>query len=1220
MARLFGTALAGLAAALLPLCLKTAAQTPDAAASLVIDGDLGDAFWAAVPRQNLQPEVAGVPAELGGTFSLGLRAGWLCFAARMPEPGGKVLARAFGPNAVWQKDADGAPPVEDRLEYRLRYRSAGGAEHVLTIAINPWGGYRLEQDGAETSAPKIEVAAVVSSKGWTVEAALPMDSLDLARSGSPLRWRAERIRSSRPLSPEFRWSHPAGNSEADLPLPSSALAAGAAAPPFRPPSVGNSDPPLEAGRVLSAPPLSTGWDDPAWKDVPSFSLPRNEPFPRAPPHSTDVKWVQDGRTLALLVRAQESEPLVARTGGRDASFATDDHFALYLATSSSSYIEVLVNTVGGVRDSLARGGPHMSAIQSGWNADIRAQTDIRYGYWTARIDIPLLECARALGESRIPGSWRVVVARYRASRPGDPAESSALPAIGTLTFDGPMRYRRLVLSDVAPSRLTPAAAPPSPPSGLAGELTALDSHAWSPFQRRSRQIRTMVSAQQRLRAERDILAERAAWDRIDNRAEWEKFRDQRVATLREAVHLPEVRPPTDVRVTARRDGKGYQLVNLVYQSRPGFYVPANLYLPANPPASMPAIVIIHSFHYPNTQGELQDMGALWARTGCAVLVPEWLGFGERVETSPWYRAAYGSRSLFREQLNLAGQSLVGWRAWDAIRAVDMLLERPDIDPKRVIILGAVAGGAEPAAVAAALHPRISALVAYNYDHGRVRLEADFPGELPRQFDMSLVANSLAPRHYVRASEFGWEGAAEPDFPNLWVSAWERSRKVWGFYGAADNLAAAEGYGLIRLSMERVSHAWSIGPQQRRDLYFLFQRWFNIPLPSAEDQAILPDSGLSVNPYREEARRQEPLHRRPLSDLVVISPEVAAALPRKSMHELAHQMAVEQLVRARGARAKLDASHARAALQQAFRAKLGDVEPAANPKAEVFRTHPLPGATAEAIALQVEPGIEIPMLLLRPTERPRAGVVVAVAKGGKDRFLSGRSAEIEALLRAGVAVCLPDLRGTGETAPEPDWQNSGESMAEMEVALGNTLLGARVKDLRTVIAYLRGRKEIDASRIALWGDSFAPANPRDLFLDELEQEAGPQIQYHSEPLGTSAVLLAGLFEPDLRAVAGRGGLASYLSVVEHAFAYLPMDDVVPGMLQVADLADIAGAQAPMPLLLEALVDGRNTRLTSAEITGTLSLVTKAYETHGTAGRLLLRSEPGGVATWLAAQLR
>jgi hypothetical protein len=115
MSRISGTALAGLAAALVPLC----AQTPGAALPpLVIDGSLGDAFWAAVRRQNLQPDEAGIPAELGGTFALALRGNWLCFAAQMPEPGGKVLARAFGPHVIWQKDADGAPPVEDRLEYR----------------------------------------------------------------------------------------------------------------------------------------------------------------------------------------------------------------------------------------------------------------------------------------------------------------------------------------------------------------------------------------------------------------------------------------------------------------------------------------------------------------------------------------------------------------------------------------------------------------------------------------------------------------------------------------------------------------------------------------------------------------------------------------------------------------------------------------------------------------------------------------------------------------------------------------------------------------------------------------------------------------------------------------------------------------------------------------------------------------------------------------------
>src|SRR5262249_14338407 len=199
--------------------------------------------------------------------------------------------------------------------------------------------------------------------------------------------------------------------------------------------------------------------------------------------------------------------------------------------------------------------------------------------------------------------------------------------------------------------------------------------------------------------------------------------------------------------------------------------------------------------------------------------------------------------------------------------------------KGMTVRGRVGGGAGPAGVAGALDPRIPALVAYNYAHGKVRLTSDFPGELPRQFNMSLVVNSIAPRRYVHAFEFGWEGAEESDFPQLWISSWDRSQKIWELYGARENLASARGYGLIRLSMDGVRHSWSIGPQHRRGLYPLLERWFHIPFPSPEDQAILPDSELSVNPFREQARQQEAKRRRPQADLVSIPPSVSSQLGR-----------------------------------------------------------------------------------------------------------------------------------------------------------------------------------------------------------------------------------------------------------------------------------------------------------------------------------------------------
>ena len=66
------------------------------------------------------------------------------------------------------------------------------------------------------------------------------------------------------------------------------------------------------------------------------------------------------------------------------------------------------------------------------------------------------------------------------------------------------------------------------------------------------------------------------------------------------------------------------------------------------------------------------------------------------------------------QLHLVGESLMGWMAWDLMRGVDLLLARPGIDKDRVILLGAVAGGGDPAAVTAALDPRITAVVPFNF--------------------------------------------------------------------------------------------------------------------------------------------------------------------------------------------------------------------------------------------------------------------------------------------------------------------------------------------------------------------------------------------------------------------------------------------------------------------------------------------------------------------------
>ena len=1180
---------------------ETAVEIRNSTAALTVDGRPGDALWRDAPAYTFAPAEPGIPADMGGQVRLAMRGGYLCVLAHLPENGGRVLARSIGRNPVWERDATGSPPVEDRIRVALAYAS----RQPVSIEVNPWGAVRVEQ-GGEAVRAGVLAAAAVDGTGWDAEIAVPLGAI-----GTPATIRFERIRSRRAGAPEFRWAWPAEGS-ARLTLE---VGPTAAPPEFAPPLLGNREASLEAGRVLKVPPLGTKWDDPAWSQVPSFRLPRNEAQPRAPRHATEVRWVQDGSTLALFVRAEEPEPVVARAGGRDSAVAADDHIAVHLATSGSAFLEFAVNSVGTISDALGI-GPHMERPQAAWNAaGMRVETDIRHAAWTARIDIPLPECAAALGETGVPREWRVVLSRYRAARPGEAAETSAVPAIDSATFYGPMRYRRLVLSDAPPDRIAAVdtGVKPPPDSGLAGELARLDADVWPPFERRYRAVRNMLTSQQHRRVLQGVSRERREWERVRTKEEWERYREARLKSLRESIGaFPPERAPLDVHVTGVREGSGYRLENLVYQTRPGFYAAANLYLPAARGGRVPVIVIQHSQHFPRTQGELHDMGELWSRKGAAVFLLERLGFGERAETTPAYRQGYASRFTFKKQLNLVGESHMAWMAWDIIRAVDLLTGRPEIDPSRIILIGAVAGGGEPAALAAVLDPRIAAVASYNYDQGHVRLDADYDGEIAKDLSPWFITASLAPRRYIRAFEFGWEGAEEPDYPEVWVSGWERSRQVWGFYGAGENLAAAQGFGLIRLSMERIQHCFSVGPAQRKELYPIFERWFQIPSAAGEDAAILPDSELTYNSVRDAARLQEQQRRRAHSDLLCIPPRVAAGLARTSLHEIAGAMAERYLASARRNRGGVGR------LREDLQAVLGSSDPAASPRVEATWQKPLADAAAEALAVHVEDGIEVPLILLKPANGSgRLPVVVGIAHGGKSGFLSYRAAEVARLLSAGAAVCLPDLRGTGETSPGGD--PNGRA-AQLERALGGSLAGARLKDLRTVLAYVRSRPDVDATRIALWGDSFAPANSAALVMDEMEYEAGPEQGHEAAPDGALLAMLGALYDERVRAVAAFGGLSEFASVLRSAFTYMPADALVPGILRTADIPDIAAALAARPLFFAGAVDGRNVRLTQAALDRSFAAVRKAYAGTG-AARLTLSAgaSPESIAGWLLAAL-
>jgi hypothetical protein len=292
--------------------------------------------------------------------------------------------------------------------------------------------------------------------------------------------------------------------------------------------------------------------------------------------------------------------------------------------------------------------------------------------------------------------------------------------------------------------------------------------------------------------------------------------------------------------------------------------------------------------------------------------------------------------------------------------------------------------------------------------------------------------------------------------------------------------------------------------------------------------------------------------------------------------------------------------------------LGDIEPT-KPKRETIRGYHGSGLLSASWCLQTE--VAIPVSMFFPEDVSKKRCVVAIAKDGKHAFLLHHSNLIAKLVQNGVCVCLPDLSGTGETsAGEGRGRGSSVStVSSTQLMLGKTQIGNQLRDLRTVLAFLRAHQ---VERIALWGDSFVKPNSPDANLAvPLDAEPFPK---QSEPMGGLLAILGGLYEPDILAVAAAGGLSDFRSVLQSPFCYLPHDVIVPGILTCGDIPDFAAQLAPKPLLIWKPVDGQNRLVEDDRLKEVFAPTRNAYAKSASA--LTLSNDPKlNLADWFIEQL-
>jgi len=242
---------------------------------------------------------------------------------------------------------------------------------------------------------------------------------------------------------------------------------------------------------------------------------------------------------------------------------------------------------------------------------------------------------------------------------------------------------------------------------------------------------------------------------------------------------------------------------------------------------------------------------------------------------------------------------------------------------------------------------------------------------------------------------------------------------------------------------------------------------------------------------------------------------------------------------------------------------------------------LAGFAVEKLALETDPGVLVPAILIRPAAKAGAKTpaVVWISHRGKGEVIRARWGELSKLLAAGVTVMAIDYRGAGETAPGTDLSFMGDetSLNGFGYRIGVPLIGMRVRDVLCSVEYLRGRPDVDPNRIALVGDSFSATNPAAIAQPRILTEEGRETIHRADSTAPAVTVLALALDERIAGAVTRGLLASYASICAQGYFYHPQGSFVPGILRHCDVADVAASSAPRPLMLAGSVNGLNQAL-------------------------------------------
>ncbi|MGI6207643.1 MAG: alpha/beta hydrolase family protein [Anaerolineae bacterium] len=533
----------------------------------------------------------------------------------------------------------------------------------------------------------------------------------------------------------------------------------------------------------------------------------------------------------------------------------------------------------------------------------------------------------------------------------------------------------------------------------------------------------------------------------------EQFEEHRRATRArffEAIGgLPQERTPLEACCTGVLDRGSYTIEKIIYQSLPGFYVTANLYVPKGLTGKAPGILFVCG-HSENGKAEprYQAVCIDLAANGFVVLAMDPPGQGERFQ---YFDPETGRRnvggctvehSYAGLQYILDGASLARHFIWDGMRGVDYLQSRPEVDPERIGVTGNSGGGtqtcllmmADERFAAGAPCCFVMTLESYMKTGQAQDAEQLVRGAMAWGPDYYQYLTAMAPKPVMVGAAlydfFPIEGARE---------SVRRAREIYRLYGAEDKVGIAY-----------APHTHGFTAPLREAVV----NWMRVHLAGKPgdfrtgEPEILPDADLhctSTGQVLAEFPGCKTVFDLNLERMV---PPAPSAEPKELRQQLVEVLGIAD-------------------------------EPLDYPiNARVVFDDVVEGYPTEHVFFFSAPNIVVTGVMIYPRQ---AGPVVqtdlVVFDHGSDEIPAQRP-RLEALLRRGHRLFVFDVRGRGAIRNRPvNGRDPGADygteykLASDAMLLGISTLGLRVFDVLRGLAYLRTRPDCADQPLGIYGVGF-----------------------------------------------------------------------------------------------------------------------------------------------------